>query len=53
MVESWLLALKQEVMSAMSPGIYSVIARLELMGEAQSTAQLYLSGKGLYVIPYS
>lgn len=29
-------------------GVYSVIARLEPMGEARSTAELYLSGKGLY-----
>lgn len=28
-------------------GVYSVIARLEPMGEARSTAELYLSGKGL------
>lgn len=30
-----------------------MIARLELMGEAQSTAQLYLSGKGVYDSPHS
>lgn len=29
-------------------GVYSVIARLEPMGEARSTAELYLSGRGLY-----
>lgn len=30
-------------------GVYSVIARLEPNGEAKSTAELYLSGKGLYI----
>jgi len=27
-------------------GVYSVIARLEPVGETKSTAELYLSGKG-------
>lgn len=29
-----------------SPGVYSVIARLEPRGEARSTAELYLTTKG-------
>lgn len=30
-----------------------MIARLELMGEARSTAELYLTGKGVYTLPLS
>lgn len=33
-----------------SLGVYSVIVRLEPRGEAKSTAELYLSGKGLYFL---
>ncbi|XP_074514110.1 titin-like [Sebastes fasciatus] len=39
--------------TAEDEGVYSVIARLEPMGEARSTAELYLSGKevGLGKVP--
>lgn len=35
-----------DVFTRNSLGVYSVIARLEPVGEAKSTAELYLSGKG-------